>query len=314
MTAEPAPLSVEARRRATGFVTALSVAVAATLLVLKAIAWQASGSVAVLASAADSALDLAASLITFFVVRFAAKAPDAEHRYGHGKAEAFASLMQAGLVLASALLVGLEAVNRLRRPEALAHEGWAVAVMLASIGLTAGLVAVQSRVLKQTGSVAVEGDRAHYFADLGSNLASLLGLAGAGLLGLLWLDAVAGLFVCVWLLWGAWGVAGRAYQHLMDRELPDADRDRILQLVRTADPAILGAHDLRTRSSGPYLHIQAHVDFHGATPLAEVDAVLIAAERRVLEAYPNADVLLHPEPAGEAEPHPGPLAHALDAQ
>ena len=304
----PATLSSDARRAATSGITALSVAVAAVLIVIKAAAWWASGSVAVLASLADSGLDLAASLITFFVVQFAAKAPDAEHRFGHGKAEAFASLMQAALVLVSAALVGREAVVRLLRPQPIAAEGWAMAVMGVSIVLTAALVLAQTGVLKRTGSVAVEGDRAHYLADLGSNAASLLGVAGAALLGAVWLDAAAALFVCAWLLWSAFGVFSGAVVHLMDRELPDEDRARIAELVRDAHPAIGGVRQLRTRSSGSYLHVQAHVDLPPTMTLGAVDQVLIAAERRILEVYPNADVLLHPEPAGEAEPHPGPIA------
>ena len=80
------------------------------LIAIKAAAWLASGSVALLASLADSGLDLLAALATFFAVRYAAAPPDAEHRYGHGKAEAFASLMQAGLVFASAALIGQEAI------------------------------------------------------------------------------------------------------------------------------------------------------------------------------------------------------------
>ncbi len=308
------PLSLQARQAAMRRITTLAAGVAAVLIAVKAVAFWMSGSVAVLASLADSTLDLAASLITVFVVRFAAKAPDAEHRHGHGKAEAFASLMQAALVLTSAALVGREAVARLLEPRPVTAEGWAIGVMIFSIVLTAALVAAQTRALRQTQSVAVQGDRAHYLADLGSNLASLLGVAGAASLGVSWLDPAAGLVVCAWLLWGAFGVFKGAAEHLMDRELPDAARERILTLVREADPAILGVHDLRTRSSGVYHHIQAHVDFDGATPLAQVDHVLVVAEGRVLEAFPNADVLLHPEPAGEAEPHPGPIAHALDVR
>lgn len=313
-TSSPVPLTLEQRNAATRWVTGLSVAVASVLIVLKAAVWWASGSVAVLASLADSTLDLAASVVTLFVVRFAAKAPDAEHRFGHGKAEAFASLVQAGLVLASAVLVGREAIARLIEPQAVRHEGWAVAVMAVSIVLTLALVAAQTRVLRRTQSVAVDGDRAHYLADVASNAASLLGVAGVALLGATWLDPAAGLLVCGWLLWGAFGVFSKAADHLMDKELGDEDRARILALVTGAHPAILGAHDLRTRSSGAYHHIQAHVDFAGATPLSTVDAILVTAERRVLEAYPTADVLLHPEPAGEAEDHPGPLAASIDGQ
>src|SRR3954468_1414806 len=100
-------------------VTLYSVSVAAVLVSLKLVSWLASGSVAMLASMADSGLDLVASLVTFYAVRFAATPPDAEHRFGHGKAEGLASLVQAGLVFASAALIGREAVSDLMHPHAI---------------------------------------------------------------------------------------------------------------------------------------------------------------------------------------------------
>src|SRR5580704_11714615 len=100
-------------------ITALSVATASVLTLLKALVWFASDSVSILASLADSGLDLLAALGTFFAVRYAAAPPDAEHRYGHGKAEAFASLVQAGLVFASAAVTGVEAISHMRQPQPL---------------------------------------------------------------------------------------------------------------------------------------------------------------------------------------------------
>src|SRR5258708_35053789 len=105
-------------------ITTLSVATALVLTVLKAFVWLASDSVSILASLADSALDWVAALGTFFAVRYAAAPPDAEHRYGHGKAEAFASLVQAGLVFASAALIGQEAIRHLIAPTPIAQSGW----------------------------------------------------------------------------------------------------------------------------------------------------------------------------------------------
>src|ERR1700752_1977105 len=122
-------------------VTLLSVLTAAVLVAMKLGAWLVSGSVALMASLADSGLDLVASLATFFAVRYAVAPPDAEHRFGHGKAEAFASLFQGGLVFAAAALIGREAVVDLIHPHPLQQEGWAVAVMVVSILLTAGLIA-----------------------------------------------------------------------------------------------------------------------------------------------------------------------------
>src|SRR3990167_5796480 len=140
--------------RLTRGVTLLSIAVALVLVTIKAVAWRASGSVSLLASMADSGLDLLASLVTFFAVRYAAAPPYAEHRFGHGKAEAFASLVQAGLVFASAALIGREAIHNLLQPHELQQEGWAIAVMALSTIMTGLLIAAQTQVLKRTASVA----------------------------------------------------------------------------------------------------------------------------------------------------------------
>jgi cation diffusion facilitator family transporter len=289
--------------------TTLSVAAAAVLVAIKAAAWLASGSTALLASLADSGIDLIASLVTFFAVRYATAPPDAEHRYGHGKAEAFASLMQAGLVFASAALIGREAVDRLLEPQPLQQGGWAIAVMAISIVLTLGLVAAQTRILRQTASVAVSGDRAHYFSDLASNLVALLGIAAAAWFGITWLDPVAALVVAGFLLWGAVGIFREASAQLMDRELPDEARLQILEAAG-ADPQVIDIHGLRTRASGPFVHIQLHLDLDPKLSLEAAHEVLIAAEKRILEIFPAADILIHANPRGRAEPHPGPFAQA----
>src|SRR6185312_13185789 len=165
-------------------ITMLSVATALLLTVLKGIVWIAGGSVAILASLADSGLDLLAAFGTFVAVRYAAAPPDAEHRFGHGKAEAFASLVQAGLVFASAALIAQEAIRHFLEPHRIEHQGWGVAVMAASTVLTLLLVAAQTNVLKRTRSVAVSGDRAHYAGDIASNLVALVAIGAAGLLGI----------------------------------------------------------------------------------------------------------------------------------
>ena len=285
-------------------VTTLSVGVAAVLIAIKGAAWLAGHSVAMLASLADSGLDLIASLVTFYAVRYAAAPPDAEHRFGHGKAEAFASLTQGGLVFASAALIGQEAVRAFFRDHAPEHGVLGVGVMAASILLTLLLIRAQTAVTQRTRSVAVSGDRAHYAADLAANAVSLVGIAAASLLGVAWVDAAAGLLVALWLLWGAIGVFREASHQLMDHELPLADRERIIALL-TADPRVLGVHQVRTRASGPYMHVQAHMDLDPTLPLSAAHAVMVAAEKRVLEAFPAADILLHPDPRGVAEPHGG---------
>ena len=302
-------LTAEQTAALTRRVTYYSVAVAAVLVAIKVAAWWASGSVALLASTADSALDLLASLTTFFAVRFAVTPPDAEHRYGHGKAEGFAALVQAGLVFASAALIGQEAIGDLLHPQPIAASGWALAVMGVSIVLTALLIAAQGRVLKKTASVAVSGDRAHYAADLASNLFALIGIGATAWLGDGRLDALAALAIAALLLWGAVGVFRQASGELMDHELPDEVRAQIIDLM-TQDRRLTDVHQLRTRASGPYVHIQMHVDLDPQLTLEAAHQVIIDAENRVLAAFPQADIIIHADPRGRAEPHGGAFAEA----
>ena len=304
-------LSTDQTAALTHRVTALSVAVAGVLTALKAVVWFASHSVSVLASLADSSLDLLAALGTFFAVRYAIAPPDAEHRFGHGKAEAFASLVQAGLVFASAALIGQAAVHHLIDPRPLSREGWAIGVMAVSTVLTAGLIAAQTQVLRQARSVAVTGDRAHYAADLASNLVALAAIAASAFLGLTWFDAVGGIAVAAVLLWGAVSVFRKASDELMDHELPDDARARIVQLM-TEDPRLTDVHQLRTRASGPIVHIQMHADLDPELSLETAHQVVVAAEKRVLKAFPSADIIIHADPRGRAEPHGGafPETHA----
>ena len=294
-------------------VTLLSVATAIVLVSLKMAAWIASDSTAMLASMADSGLDLVASLVTFFAVRYAAAPPDAEHRFGHGKAEAFASLVQAGLVFASAALIAREAVGDLVTPHPLQQGGWAVGVMVVSIGLTLLLLRAQTIVLRQTASVAVSGDRAHYASDLASNVVALIGIAASAWLGVNGLDAAAALVVAALLLWSAIGVFREASSQLMDHELPDDDRAEIVRLV-TADGRLANVHQLRTRASGPYIHMQMHVDLDPDITLETAHQAIVAAEKRILEAFPAADILIHADPHGRAEPHGGAFAEANTPQ
>ena len=308
-----ARLSPDRAAALTRGITLMSVGVAALLVTAKAGAWLASGSVALLASLADSSLDLLASTLTFFAVRYAAVPPDDDHRFGHGKAEAFASLMQAGLVFASAALVGQEAIRSLHNPQPLEAGGWALAVMGLSTVMTFALISAQTWVLRRTQSVAVSGDRAHYASDLASNMAALAGIGASAWLGLSGLDGAAALVIAALLLWGAIGVFREAAVQLMDQELPAAERARIVDLV-TRDPRLTDVHQLRTRASGPYVHMQMHVDLDPLLTLEDAHRVIVEAERRLLEAFPMADILIHPDPRGLAEPHGGAFSEARSAE
>jgi cation diffusion facilitator family transporter len=254
------------------------------------------------ASLADSTLDFVASLITYYAVRYAAAPPDNEHRFGHGKAEAFAGLMQSGLVALSGVLIAMEAIPRFFTRSEVTQGVASLAVMVVSIVLTAALISAQTAAIRRTGSVATRADRLHYVGDLVSNLAVMAGIGAAAWFGWIWADAAAALIVAAWLAWGALRVAREAGDHLLDRELPDEARARIRALAES-DPELGRVHDLRTRTSGPYVHIQFHVDLVPTLTLEAAHKIIVAAENRIRSEFPTADIIIHPDPRGRAEPH-----------
>ena len=280
-------------------ITGLSVGVAILLIALKAFALGASGSVSILASLADSSLDLIASLTTFYAVRWAAAPADADHRFGHGKGEAMAALVQAGLVFASAVFIGWEGLQRMFDPRPVTGGAWATGVIVISILLTGLLVWLQTRSLKASGSLAVSADRAHYAADLASSAVVLIGVISGAWLSAPGLDAAAGLVVAVWLFWGAFGVLKDAAHQLLDREVSDADRIALTNAV-LSDPRVGGVHQLRTRMSGDRMMIQMHVDLDRTLSFEASHDIVVAAENRVMAAFPGADVLIHADPRGPA--------------
>ncbi len=295
---------------ATRRVAWLSVGLAIFLSLLKLGGWWISGSVGVLASLADSGLDLVAAVGTLTALRLAITAPDAEHRYGHGKAEAFASLLQAALVFAAAAGIGWEAALRLIHPVALHTEAAALAVTAISTVLAGALVIAQTRVLAQTRSAAIEGDRAHYLADVGANIVAFIGIGAAAALHAPRADAGAGLLVSAWLLWGAFNLLRISADTLMDRELEGEERETLVELI-LRDPQVFNIQDLRTRSSGPIVHIQAHVAMDPRHTVEAAHHILVEAENRILARFPAADIMLQPDPQGRAEPHSGAFATAV---
>lgn len=296
-------LGIADRERLLRRATRAALAVSGALICLKFAAWIATDSVAVLSSLVDSALDAIASAINFVAVRHALAPPDAEHRFGHGKAESIAGLAQAAFVAGSALFLVFEALSRLASPRPVAYGDAGVAVMVLSIVLTFGLVRYQTYVVRRTGSTAIGADSLHYRADLLANLAIIGALVGAGRLDAAWIDPAAALLVAAYILYSAWGILRTALDGLMDREFPEAERRRILDIA-AAHPQVRGVHDLRTRRSGPRSFVQLHLELEGSMTLRDAHAVSDRVERDVVAAFPAAEVIVHLDPEGLAEEAP----------
>jgi ferrous-iron efflux pump FieF len=281
--------------------TYAAVAVVAILLVAKTGAWLITDSVSVLSSLLDSLLDAAASLINLFAVRTALTPADREHRFGHGKAEPLAGLAQSAFIAGSSVLLVLEAVRRIMTPHAVVHGEIGVAVMLLSVVLTMALVAYQRHVIRLTQSVAIDADSLHYQSDLLINISVILSLALSMWLGWRSLDPLFGLGIAAYLLRTSWMIGQKSLDRLMDRELPDPDRARI-RAIALARPEVRAVHDLRSRSSGPDLFVQLHLEMDGGMSLLRSHEVADTVERDIMAVYPNAEVIIHQDPSGIEEP------------
>lgn len=286
--------------------TYASVGTAAALIAVKLVAWIYTDSVSLLSTLIDSVLDVFASIVNLLAVRHALQPADREHRFGHGKAEPLAALAQATFISGSALFLVFEASHRLFTPVAVTHTGFGIGVMVFAIAATFALTRFQAYVIRKTGSIAIKADSLHYFSDLMVNTSVVVALLLVSELGWVWADAIFGLGIAAYILVNAWQIARGAYDMLMDRELPEAERRQIKEIVK-AHPEVIDMHDLRTRASGRDTFIQIHLELDGALSLLRSHEIADEVEARLLEAFPGAEVLIHQDPHGVEEPPP-PLA------
>jgi len=284
-----------------------SVACAILLGSLKAWAAWRTGSVAVLASLADSVLDLVASLVTLTGVHVASQPADHDHRFGHGKAEALAALFQVGVIAVSAFAILLRASQRLMERQTSVEAEYGIAVSLIAIVVTLALTRYQRSVVRRTGSIAIGTDRIHYESDLFLNSAVIVALALESYAGLAGADAVFGIAIGLWLLFGAWRASVDAIAQLMDKEWPEDKRRRFVE-VAARHPELIGLHDLRTRTSGNKDFVQFHIWMDPHMTVLESHDVVERLEKELAEEFPDTEVLIHVDPEGQVDEPGNPLA------
>ena len=277
-----------------------SIAMAVTLIAMKSYAALATSSMAMLGSLADSGLDLIASLVVLVGVRIAAQPADHDHRFGHGKAEALASLAQVILITISSLFIGFRAIQRLLAGAETGAAELGIGVSLIAIVLTAALISYQRHVVKRTGSLAIGTDRLHYSSDLLLNGSVILALVLDQFAGVTGADAVFGVLIALWLLWGAWQASSHALDQLMDKEWPDELRERFLAAAKDY-PELAGLHDFRTRTSGTHQFAQFHVWVPADWTVQEAHDRLDRAEEELRERFPNTEILIHVDPEGQTD-------------
>lgn len=283
--------------------TYASVTVALMLIAAKLVAWIMTGSVSLLSTLIDSLLDAAASVVNLLAVRHALAPADREHRFGHGKAEPLAALGQSTFIAGSAIFLLIEAGNRLVAPQPIAKGDVGIFVMIFAIVLTFALTRFQKYVVRKTGSMAIQADSLHYVGDLLVNGAVIVALVLIAQFGWNIVDPIFAIAIAGYILKTAWKIAHGAYDMLMDRELPEEERARIKDIT-LAHPDVIALHDLRTRMSGPQTFVQVHIEMDGAMSLYRSHAVADEVEASLLEAYPEAEIIIHQDPHGIQEERP----------
>jgi ferrous-iron efflux pump FieF len=288
------------RARLTTRAAMASTVMAIVLIAMKSYAALQTSSMAMLGSLADSSLDLVASLIVLLAVRIAAAPADHEHRFGHGKAEALAALIQMIIITFSALFIGFRAVQRLLARAETSQAELGIGVSLIAIALTLGLITYQRYVVRRTGSLAIGTDRLHYASDLLLNGSVIVALGLDQFFGWVGADAIFGLLIALWLAWGAWRASSHAFDQLMDREWPDELRERFLAAAREY-PELAGLHDLRTRSSGTHHFAQFHVWVPADWTVKQAHDRLDAVEEALQARFPGTEILIHVDPEGQTD-------------
>ncbi|HET8750527.1 MAG TPA: cation diffusion facilitator family transporter [Sphingomicrobium sp.] len=293
-------ISPAERAQLTSRAALASIAMAITLIALKTYAAIETSSMAMLGSLADSGLDLIASLVVLLGVRIAAQPADYDHRFGHGKAEALASLLQVILITISAIFIGSRAVERLLAGAETADAELGIGVSIVAMILTIALIAYQRHVVRRTGSLAIGTDRLHYASDLLLNGSVIVALGLDQFAGLTGADAVFGLLIALWLLWGAWSASSSALNQLMDREWPDDLREKFLAATREY-PLLQGLHDLRTRTSGTHHFAQFHVWVPADWTVQKAHDRLDEIEEELQQRFPGTEILIHVDPEGQID-------------
>ncbi len=274
-----------------------SVSITLVLVTAKAFGYFFTNSVAMLAALADSAMDLFTASLNLIAIRSALTPADEEHRFGHGKAEPLAGLAQGAFIAGSAVFLVVESITRLISPEPVENGATAIAIMILSLVSAGGLVLYQRHVERQTHSLAVGADRAHYTTDIVSNVGVIVAVVLATEFRWHFADPVIALLVAGFMSFSAMSVFRQSYDQLMDRELPDKDRERIKNIVMRHSE-VRSLHDLRTRAAGVDTFIQLHIELDPAMSLMRAHELSDSVEQDLMAAFPRAEVIIHQDPAG----------------
>jgi cation diffusion facilitator family transporter len=280
---------------------ALSLAVAVAVLALKAIAWWLTGSVALFADAAESVVNVAAAGAALIAVRYAAQPADANHPYGHHKAEYFSAVLEGALILVAAFLILHAAWGAWQEPRAPELTGVAFAVAFVATAINAAWCWVLFRRGRALRSPALLADARHLLADVVTSGGVLVGVLLVAATGLLWLDPALAALTALNILWSGARLVRESVGGLMDESLSPAELARLRAVLAREAEGAIEAHDIRSRQAGRFTFVEFHLVVPGAMRVEEAHAICDRIEAGLKAELGEAVITIHVEPEGKAK-------------
>jgi cation diffusion facilitator family transporter len=279
----------------------LSILSNSMLIALKVIVGLVTGSVSVLSEGVHSGVDLLAALIAFFSIRSAAKPPDEDHPFGHGKIENVSGTIEALLIFIAAVLIVYQASEKIRTGTGLVSIDLGIGVMAVSAVVNFFVSRHLHKMARLTDSVALEADAWHLTTDVYTSLGVMAGLVVVRLTGLSILDPLIAIGVAALILRAAWKITRKSVGGLLDVRLPRTEEGIIKASITEHLGEVVGFHKLRTRKSGSQRHIDVHLVLPKSTTLEEAHRLCDHLERDISEKLPDVLFTIHCEPCEEAD-------------
>ena len=273
-----------------------SICGALILAIIKLVVAQLSGSMAVMASAIDSLLDILMSGINFMAIRQAELPPDQSHPFGHGKFETLATLFQALVISLSGGWIIYESVVRLSQHKFIENIDQGIGVLAFSAIVSWFIARYLSKIAKQTDSSALEADSLHFRMDIYSNLGLMAGLLMVRWFNVFWLDPALSILVASYILHEALQLIKRSLTDILDHELPVEIQQQVHQLISSHEAPLAGYHGLRTRRAGSLKIMDFHLEVCKDMTVAEAHKLADSLEKKIEREISGADVIIHIEP------------------
>ncbi len=280
-----------------------SVAIAALVLALKLAAWWVTGSVALLADALESVVNVAAAGAALVAVQYSALPADANHPYGHTKAEYFSAVLEGALIIVAALAILHESWGAFLAPRAPDQPAIGLLISSAATAINLGWATLLRREGRRARSPALLADARHLMADVVTSLGVLVGVGAVAASGILWIDPLIAALTAVNILWSGWHLMRESVGGLMDEAVEPDLLARIRGAVSASAAGAIEAHDLRTRHAGRLTFIEFHLVVPGSLSVDAAHVICDRIEAALKAEIEGATITIHVEPEGKAKHH-----------